>query len=93
MHIHGSHMPPDAGLYAAAAAEKAAAAQRASEVRKKLIRSASKLEGEANARQVSMVGQEAEEDSGQRQARKQRLAPKKKQTGDEDSAEPISMWA
>ncbi len=93
MHIHGSRMIPDAGLYAAAAAEKAAAARRASEVRKKLIRNASKLEGEANARRVSMDDQGANENSGQRQDSGQRPALKKKRTGDQNSAAPISMWA
>ena len=93
MHIHGSRMPPDAGLYAAAAAEKAAAAARAAEVRKKLLRGAAKLEGEANTRKVSTIGQESEEDSGQRRGRKQPSAPAKKQTGEEASAEPISAWA
>jgi len=92
MHIHGSHMVPDAGLYTAAA-EKAAAARRAAEVRKKLIRSASKLEAEANARRVSTVGQGTDEDSGRRQGSKQRSAPQKKQTGVQGSAAPISMWA
>jgi hypothetical protein len=93
MHIHGSRMPPDVGLYAAAAAEKAAAAARAAEVRKKLLRGAAKLEGEANTRRVSMIDQETEEDSGQRRGRKQPSAPAKKQTAGEESGEPISMWA
>ncbi len=93
MHIHGSRMPPDAGLYAAAAAEKTAAAARAAEVRRKLLRGASKLEGEANTGRVSMIGQETEENSGQRRGRKQSSTPAKKQIAGEESGEPISMWA
>ena len=94
MRVHGSHLTPDAGLYAAAAAERANAAQRAAEVRKKLTHGASKLQDETNSSQVSSIGQGMEEDSGRRQDNRQPSATGKKKTSDEkQSAEPISMWA
>jgi hypothetical protein len=58
MHIHGSHMNMNsASLYSAAGAEKAAAAQRAAEVRKKLLRSASGIEVTADPDQAFLIGQ------------------------------------
>jgi hypothetical protein len=94
MHIHGNHMNPNlASLYSAAAAEKAAAAQRAAEVRKKLIRSASKLEGELDTEEVSCVDQPEDEDSRQRRQKRPRSSKSKKSAADDEpSEEPMSMW-
>jgi hypothetical protein len=56
MHIHASSMlMSSATLYSAAAAEKAAAAQRAAEVRKKLLKSASGIEGAASPEETLMI--------------------------------------
>jgi hypothetical protein len=46
-----------ANFYSATQEEKAAAAQRAASVRKKLIRSASELEGAASPEETLLIGQ------------------------------------
>jgi len=93
MQIHGNYMNPNAAsLYTAAATEKAAAAQRAAEVRKKLISSGSMIEGEAEAEEVSMIGQEKEKHSHQRRQRRPRSSGNKKSVDDEQSEKPMSIW-
>jgi DNA phosphorothioation-dependent restriction protein DptG len=58
MHIHGSQMNPySASLYSSAGAEKAAEAQRAADVRKKLMKSASDIEGVPSPDETFLVGQ------------------------------------
>jgi hypothetical protein len=58
MHIHGNSMTVNAAnFYSATQEERAAAAQRAASVRKKLIRSASELEGAATPEETLMIGQ------------------------------------
>jgi hypothetical protein len=58
MHIHAAQMNMNsASLYSAAAAEKAAAAQRASDVRRKLMKSASDIEGVSSPDEAFMIGQ------------------------------------
>jgi hypothetical protein len=58
MHIHATQMNMNsASLYSAAAAEKAAAAQRAADVRKKLMKSASDIEGVSNPDEAFLIGQ------------------------------------
>jgi hypothetical protein len=57
MHIHGNHMNPGiTNPYAAAAAEKAAALERAAEVRKKLLKSAAEADGNAIPEEDLMIG-------------------------------------
>jgi len=58
MHIHASQMNMNsASLYSAAGAEKAAAAQRAADVRKKLMKSASDIECVSSPDEAFMIGQ------------------------------------
>jgi|CZKF01.1.fsa_nt_gi hypothetical protein len=58
MHIHGNSMTNNAAnYYSAIQEEKAAAAQRAASVRKKLIRNASEIEGAATPEETLMIGQ------------------------------------
>ena len=58
MHIHASQMNMNAtSLYSAAGAEKAAAAQRAADVRKKLMKSASDIDGVSNPDEAFLIGQ------------------------------------
>ena len=58
MHIHGNSMAVNAAnFYSATQEERAAAAQRAASVRKKLIRSASELEGMAIPEETLLIGQ------------------------------------
>ena len=58
MHIHGNSMAVNAAnFYSATQEERAAAAQRAASVRKKLIRSASELEGMASPEETLLIGQ------------------------------------
>ena len=57
MHIHASQMNMNAAsLYSAAGAEKAAASQRAADVRRKLMKSASDIEGVSSPDEAFMVG-------------------------------------
>jgi hypothetical protein len=107
MHIHGNLMNPNlASIYSAAATEKAASAQRAAEVRKKLIGSTSSSDGELDSEEI-LVRQWSEESSHKRQGQIQSSAPKEDQIADEEQAdepkiqiadeeqadEPISTWA
>ncbi len=58
MHIHASQMDPNsASPYSSAAAEKAASAQRAADVRRKLMKSASDIEGVSSPEEANMIGQ------------------------------------
>jgi hypothetical protein len=58
MHIHGNSMTVNAAnFYSATQEERAAAAQRAAGVRKKLIRSASEIEGAATPEETLMISQ------------------------------------
>jgi len=58
MHIHGNSMNVQAAnLYSAAQGERAAAAERAAEVRKKLLKSAALSEGAASPEETLMIGQ------------------------------------
>jgi hypothetical protein len=58
MHIHATQMNMNsASLYSAAAAEKAAAAQRAADVRKKLMKSASDIEGVSSPDEAFLIRQ------------------------------------
>jgi len=53
MHIHGNSMSINAAsFYSAAQNEKAAAAQRAADVRKKLLKGAAEIEGAATPRRL-----------------------------------------
>ncbi len=107
MHIHGNLMNPDlASLYSAAAAEKAASAQRAADVRKKLTESTPNIDGELNPEEI-LIRQWSKENSHKRQDQKQSRAPKENQivdeeqvdklkiqtAGEEQADEPISTWA
>ena len=56
MHIHGNQMNLNAVNPYSAAAEKAAAAQKAADVRKKLMNSASPIEGISSPDEALMVG-------------------------------------
>jgi hypothetical protein len=58
MHIHGNPLSVNAAnFYSAIQEEKTAAAQRAANVRKKLIKSASELEGAATPEETLLIGQ------------------------------------
>jgi hypothetical protein len=58
MHIHGNSMAVNsANLYSAAQGERAAATQRAAEVRKKLLKGAAEIEGAASPEETLMIGQ------------------------------------
>jgi hypothetical protein len=58
MHIHATQMNMNSAcLYSAAGAEKAAAAQRAADVRKKLMKSASDIEGASSPEEAFMISQ------------------------------------
>jgi hypothetical protein len=57
MHIHGNSMSVQAAnFYAASQGERTAAAQRAAEVRKKLLKSATTLDGSASPEETVLIG-------------------------------------
>jgi hypothetical protein len=57
MHIHGSATNPyAANLHSMAGAEKAAEAQRAAELRKKLLKSSAQMEGQSDSDENLWVG-------------------------------------
>jgi len=68
MHIHANQMNLDAVNPYSAAAEKAAAVQRAADVRKKLMKSASDIEGISSPDEAFMVGQWMDSTQSQAQA-------------------------
>jgi hypothetical protein len=58
MHIHGNSMSINAAnFYSAAQNEKTAAAQRAADVRKKLLKGASEIEGASTPEESLLIGQ------------------------------------
>jgi hypothetical protein len=58
MHIHGNSMSVNqADFYSAAQGERTAAAQRAAEVRKKLLNGPSAAEGPASPEETLLIGQ------------------------------------
>ena len=58
MHIHGNSIATSAaGLYSAAQGARAAAAQRAAEVRKKLIKGSSETDSVPDSGETFMIGQ------------------------------------
>jgi hypothetical protein len=58
MHIHGNLMSVNAAnLYSAAQGERAAAAQRAAETRRKLLKSAAEPEAASSPDEAFMIGQ------------------------------------
>ena len=72
MHIHGNSMSVNAAnFYSATQEERAAAAQRAASVRKKLIRSASEIEGAATPEETLMIGQWMDSRHSQAQSEEQ----------------------
>ncbi len=82
MHVHGTHLDPNAlNPYSAAAAEKSAAAKRAAEVREKLMSSTGEMEDELDAGKVFPIAKQAQQNSRQPPGRK-RPHP---ETPDEDA--------
>ena len=57
MHIHGNSMTINAASFYSTAQQEKAAAQRAANVRKKLIKSASEIEGSATPEETLLIGQ------------------------------------
>jgi hypothetical protein len=58
MHIHGNSFSVNAAnFYSVGNGERTAAAQRAAQVRKKLLKSAQNVEGEASSDEARLIGQ------------------------------------
>jgi hypothetical protein len=93
MHIHGNPINTNMANLHSAAADKAAAAQRASETRKKLMKSPVKIEGELDSEASFMIGQWSEEGSRQRQSENHDHIPNKTQITEEQTDTPVSIWA
>lgn len=68
MHVHGASMNLNAAsLYAGAAAEKAAEARRAAEVRKKLLKASARIEGGPDSGEDLLIGRWAASRDGEGQ--------------------------
>jgi hypothetical protein len=66
MHIHGNSMNVNsANLYSAAQGEKAAAAQKAAEVRKRLLKSAAKIEDQPSSNEDFLISRWMDSRHGQ----------------------------
>jgi hypothetical protein len=95
MHIHGTHMDLNAlNLSSAAEATRAAAAQRAAEIRKKLALNAAEIEGGLDPGVAFVVSQHSQQNPNQ-QEQDHPPAGNKKQNSDDDDppSGPISAWA
>jgi hypothetical protein len=80
-------------VHSAGAVEKAAAAQRASETRRKLLRGAAQIDGAPDAGEILVVGKWSDDPTGQPQ-RQSRNPQQNNQPVDEGSGvKPISVWA
>ncbi len=94
MHIHHNPvMSGNAGIHSAGAAEKAAAAQRAAETRRKLLKSAAQIDGTLDAGELFMVGRWSEEHSGEREKRSHNQQQSSQPDDGDSGAKPISVWA
>lgn len=94
MHVHSHPTNFNAvDLSSTRAAEKAASAQRAADVRGQLMRGDLDVEEEGNSFESFMVGRESEGNS-QQQGRNQRNPAVRPQPADDEQAEePLSFWA
>jgi hypothetical protein len=97
MHIHGNHMPLQAtSLQSAAAAEKAAAARQAADVRGRLMNSSLERESELNPEASFMVGRWPEGNSGGQQGQSQGDSSGSEGGGPDEAGQtqqPVSVWA
>ncbi|GGG81126.1 hypothetical protein [Edaphobacter dinghuensis] len=97
MHIHGHPMTFNAvDLSSTRAAEKAASAQRAADVRGQLLRSGLDTEGEVNSFESFMVDKEWERGSRQQPSQNRRREPangRQPQPTEQEADEPLSFWA
>lgn len=98
MHVHGHPMNLNAvDLSSTRAAEKAASAQRAADVRGQLLRGGVDAESEVNSFERFMVGEEWERGSrqqqGQNRRRDQARAGQLPSAEQEQADEPLSFWA
>jgi hypothetical protein len=94
MHIHHNPMTPgNSGIHSASAAEKAAAAQRATETRRKLLKSAAQLDGASDAGEIFMIGKWSDDPADQRQKRSPHQQQKNQPDDEGSEANPISIWA
>ena len=94
MHIHHNPMTNgNLGIHSAGAAEKAAAAQRSSENRRKLLKSADQIDGSLDSRGAFMIGQWSEDSAGQNERHSHHPQQNKEQDEEVSEAKPISIWA
>lgn len=98
MHIHASSMNFNgANLHNAAAADKAASAQRASDVRKKLLKSGMDMDAGLDPEASFLIGRWPEGDSrqgqGQNQGQRRTSTPVKTQlTNEQQTDAHITVW-
>lgn len=98
MHIRPSQVNPNVQLDAMYAAEKAAAKREAERTRKKLMEFASKLAGESESGEASIVEIEAREESREESSQQERqdtvdAQKPKHETDSHDAERSLSDWA
>jgi hypothetical protein len=94
MHIHHNPMTPgNIVTHSAAAAGKAAAAQRATETRRKLLKSAAHVDGTLNAGELFMVSGWSEDQRGQRERQQQHSHADAEAPEETSGVMLISVWA
>lgn len=97
MHIHGNHMPPQTvNLQSAAAAEKAAAARQAADVRGRLMNSSLEMDSELNPEASFMVSRWPQGNSRGQQGSDPGDSGVSGGNGGDDTGQtdqPVSVWA
>jgi len=98
MHIHHNPMASgNPGIHSASAAEKAAAAQRAAETRRKLLRSAAQIkggvDGTVDAGEIFMIGKWSHDHTGGGAKQFHHKQQSSQQEDEGSEAKPTSMWA
>jgi hypothetical protein len=99
MHIHDNHMQLQAAnLPSAGAAEKAAAARQAADVRGRLMNSSREMDSELNPEASFMVGRWPEGNSRRQQGQSQDqsdFSPSERSESDDtwQTDKPVSIWA
>jgi len=94
MHIHHNPMTPgNSGVHSAGAAEKAAAAQRAADTRRKLRKNAAQADSTLDAEVPFWAARWSNEHPGEREKQPRRERQKNQPDDEGSAATPISVWA
>jgi hypothetical protein len=93
VHIRPNQVNPNIQLDAMYAAEKAAAKQEAERTRRKLMKAASKLAGESESGEASIVEIGAREESREESGQREHPQKAKDEADSHDAERSLSDWA